>query len=381
MRKRTTPPEELFDMIPKNLRRAVENKIDGATDACWRVYSVVADRWGTKKGTLKECFDSNVWICKRARLSKNTVEPALRWLIEHRFLAAEHRVRVFTPAGTKKLKFGTNQEGISFINSVRAKGGKCKGPRRVLIPPATKPTIDDLGLVLTDKSNGIFRPKGTPIFDLSEENVLSEPGKNLREDTPIFEPNKEDNWGPKLEVPNYTHFNEIDKDEIPSDDMEGIVISSNPDSSVLSEIYLTAEDSLYPFAREELGTDRNPEHDPNFAICILVLSQLRSSGFIGAANYAFSKSSLRGQKLKFSLGHCIYAATRFNELGPWPEWFEELILNLEAEGISGLEFNIIKSFADNLSSTKNSLELAGNHGQVRGRKAKEILREGGCLYE
>ncbi len=122
------PPEDRFDRILKNLRLAIDYKIDGATRSLYSVFGVITDRFSNELGEVKECHDDNYWIGKRARASKNTVESAISWLLKHRFIRAEHRVKVGTPQGSNVETFASNQEAFAFVKQYRSAGGSCKNP-------------------------------------------------------------------------------------------------------------------------------------------------------------------------------------------------------------------------------------------------------------
>lgn len=350
--KKNLPPEELFDQILKNLRLAIDYKVDDATRALFSVFGVITDRFLNEEGKPKECHDDNEWIGKRARLTKNTVEPAISWLVKHRFLKAEHRVKVGTPRGSEVKIFASNKEAWVFVKKHRSTGGSCKDPHRVFLPQQKKPTLDDLGLELVDKNNGIYRVRGTPDSDAREPKNYDDENQNLDNIESEIDKNTTENWGARLDASDETSKDQNLKDETFSNETDEMVSNSNHPISPSEPKPLTAREALRPFTAKDLKTDKSPLGDANFAICMMLLEALRTTGFLGAANRLIGKSILiRSVIPKISVGHFIYAAVKFNENGGWPQWFEELIFNYESE-IEGLELGALNKFVKELSNVQ-----------------------------
>jgi hypothetical protein len=324
------PQEDLFDMINKNLRLAIDYKVGGATRILFSVYFAIADRYSNRAEQPKECHDSNEWIAKRAKVSKNSLEDALQWLIKWSFVLAEYRVKIFTPTGTEEKAFTSIQDAVAFVKLFRSGGGNCKDPHRVFLPPKQNPTLDELGLELVDKNNGIYRVRGTQKNESIVPNNCGDDDQELSKSNSKFDESTYENWGTKLDPSNEIHQDEMESNEIDSKKIEEMVITNNLHPRQKRESILT-EDLLKPFTVKDLKSDRPPDYDPNFWTCKVILNTLSDAGFVGAANLELRRSSLHTAVSKVQPGHFLYAAIKCVEHGKSFDWVEELLSEYENE--------------------------------------------------
>lgn len=342
-------PEDLIDIIPKNLRYAISYGIDGAQDSYLRVYAVIVDRFSSKLDHSKECYDDDKHIWLRANLSKNTVQAALSWLLSRGFLRAEHRVIVYGPQGSTQKIFPSNTEALAFIKQTRSKGSHVKDrPQRVLLPPHKKPTLEDLGLILKDKNNSLFKVWDSSEIESKEAKHSREQDQTLNSEGVKFEQGENKEWGTKLDYPNETFFNEMETNQMDMDGMEKMVTINKPSTTSGENKKVTVDDLLVPFTKGDLKNNSSPEFDPNFAMSLIVLRTLHTSAFVGAANLSLRRSICSEVVPRVVIGHFLYAAIKFNGFEKWPDWFVDLSHNFSDE-IEHLDVEGLRNLSKELS--------------------------------
>lgn len=170
----TKTKRNFYHKIPKSLALAVANKIENSTSATLLVYALISDRFNVTAGATKQCFDSNEIIQKRTGLSKVTVEKSISWLFRWKFLKSTHYVKWSNEFGYCEKLFNCSKKAWAFYTSLRSKGIICKRPVRIIKPSEETPSVEELGLEIKDKKNGLYSISDCYIINNPEDEDYSQ---------------------------------------------------------------------------------------------------------------------------------------------------------------------------------------------------------------
>ena len=327
MKTRKKKFEELEDYIPKTLRVLASIKESPISSSTIMVYMAIVDRYNVSGERAKECYDSIGNIGKRAGKSKNVVNKSILELIKAGYLKREYRVEVRDENGSHWVKFGTYSEAREAINKYKVDGVGCNfNPSVVFLPPVRLPTLDQLGLKLINKRDGIYSLDSIPKPEQSKDKKC------------------EHNYN---EI-NVTEINGYENKSLESNELN-INNKQHHHQAVLPE---AVKESFKTFPLSRAKNALPVEFDPCFALAVFTVKNLVDNNFYGSYVRRLYKNKFHLiESLKPSIAHFSYFKYRIKQSPEKVEWLDKAIESFQGE-VNGLCDEGIRMGEELLSSFK-----------------------------